>query len=163
MVDVNGTLIWYYYICRREVWFISHGIEPDQNNEHISLGRLINEDYYRKFPKEIMLDNKIKIDLIEGGRVIGEVKKSSRYLKSAKMQLLFYLYYIEKTRGTKVKGILLIPEERKRIYLSLSQEDRMEIEKAIKEIEKITKSLKPPELKRTKYCKNCGYRELCWS
>ena len=79
------------------------------------------------------------------------------------MQLLFYLYYIEKTRGVKAKGVLLIPEERKRIYLSLTPQDRSEIERAIKEIEKISKSSKPPELRKTQYCRNCGYRELCWS
>ena len=162
-VPVNGTLIWYYYICKREVWFISHGIEPNQENDLIALGRLIHEEYYRRAPKEISIDNRIKIDLTEGGKVIGEVKKSSRYLKSAKMQLLFYIYYLEKTRGVKARGVLLIPEERKRIYLSLTSEDEKEIEKAIKEIEEILKSSKPPELKRTQYCKNCGYRELCWS
>jgi CRISPR-associated exonuclease Cas4 len=24
---VNGTLIWYSYICEREVWLIGHGIK----------------------------------------------------------------------------------------------------------------------------------------
>gem|GEM_PF-6044767 len=29
---VNGTLIWYSYICDRELWFIGHSIEPPQDN-----------------------------------------------------------------------------------------------------------------------------------
>ena len=72
----DGTLIWYYYICKREVWLIAHGIEPPQENEFISIGRLVHEEYYRKFKKELLVDNKIKIDILEGKKVIGEIKKS---------------------------------------------------------------------------------------
>ncbi|HIP42776.1 MAG TPA: Dna2/Cas4 domain-containing protein, partial [Aquifex aeolicus] len=25
-LSVNGTLVWYYHICKREVWLIGHGI-----------------------------------------------------------------------------------------------------------------------------------------
>ena len=88
-LSTNGTLIRYYYICKREVWLIAHGIEPPQENELISIGRLVHEDYYRKFKKELLVDNKIKIDILAGRKVIGEIKKSSKYLESAKCNWLF--------------------------------------------------------------------------
>ena len=160
---VNGTLIWYYYICKREVWLIAHGIEPPQENELISIGRLIHEEYYKKFKKELFVDNKIKIDILEGKKVIGEVKKSSKYLESAKMQLAFYLYYLKTTKGKKLEGELLIPEERKRIRVKLIPELEKEVEKAVLEIEEIVKRPTPPPATKTKYCKNCAYREFCWS
>lgn len=28
-MEVTGTLIWYYYICKREVWLMFHQIAPD--------------------------------------------------------------------------------------------------------------------------------------
>lgn len=160
---VNGTLIWYYYICKRQVWFISHGIEPSQENEHILMGRLIHEEFYRHQRKELLIDGKIKIDLIRGRKLVGEIKKSSRYLKSAKMQLAFYLLYLKEVKGLKLKGVLLVPEERKNIEVELTEELERELERAIKEIEKVVKSEKVPELKKTPYCSKCAYRELCWS
>lgn len=168
MVDLqefiaNGTLIWYYYICKREVWFISHGIEPPQDNERIIIGRLIHEEFFNRKRKELFIDNKLKIDLLESRKVVGEIKKSSHYLKSATMQLLFYLFYLEAVKGQKLQGVLIIPEERKRIRVKLTEEKKKELLKAVKEIEEISKLPKAPELKKTKYCKSCAYQELCWS
>ena len=141
----NGTLIWYYYICKREVWLIAHGIEPPQENEFISIGRLIHEEYYRKFKKELLVDNKIKIDILEGKKVIGEIKKSSKYLESAKMQLAFYLYYLKTVKGEKLEGELLIPEERKRIRVKLTTELEKEVERAVWEIERTFHLQKEPK------------------
>ncbi|MCD6318594.1 Dna2/Cas4 domain-containing protein, partial [Candidatus Aerophobetes bacterium] len=28
MRRITGTLIWYYYICRREVWLMAHELHP---------------------------------------------------------------------------------------------------------------------------------------
>ena len=161
--NVNGTLIWYYYICKREVWLIAHGIEASPDNELLQLGRIIHETYYKRHRKELLIDNKIKIDVLEGGKIIGEIKKSSRYLKSARMQLAFYLYYLKSVKGKLLEGELLIPEERKRIRVRLTDELEKEIRKAISEIERITSSPSPPKANKIKYCRNCAYREFCWS
>jgi CRISPR-associated exonuclease Cas4 len=158
----NGTLIWYYYICKREVWLISHGIEPPET-EPILLGRLIHKESYKKYRKELFVDGKIKVDLLEGKKVVGEIKKSSRYLESAKMQLAFYLYYLEVEKGEKLEGELLIPEERKRIKVVLTNKLRNELKKAIFEIERIVSAPTPPSAQKIKYCKNCAYKEFCWS
>jgi len=159
----NGTLIWYYYICKREVWFISHGIEPNQESDLISIGRLIHENSYRKLRKELLIDGKIKVDILKNKKIVGEVKKSSKYLKSAKMQLAFYLYYLKEVKGIKAKGELLIPEEKKAILVELNSEIEAEIKKAVVEIERISQLPKPPSVTKTHFCRNCAYRELCWS
>jgi CRISPR-associated exonuclease Cas4 len=158
----NGTLIWYYYICKREVWLISHGIEPPET-EPILLGRLIHKESYKKYRKELFVDGKIKVDLLEGKKVVGEIKKSSRYLESAKMQLAFYLYYLEVEKGVKLNGELLIPEERKRIRLTLTDDLRAKLVRAVEDIERITSMPFPPPPRKIRYCKNCAYREFCWS
>jgi len=63
--SINGTLIWYYYICPREVWYINHKIVPDQLNENIEIGRSIDEYYYQRDIKKTLIDNKIQIDIIK--------------------------------------------------------------------------------------------------
>jgi len=98
-VRINGTLIWYYFICKREVWLISHGITADQEDENIEIGRFIHENAYSREKKEIDFDN-FKVDVadsIDGKIIVQEVKKSSKFKKSARMQLLFYIYEIKKS------------------------------------------------------------------
>ena len=90
---ITGTLVWYYYICHREVWLMAHGIEPDPDNTNIDIGRLIHETSFRREKKEIQFDN-VKFDVITDGEdriIVSEIKKSSRFKKSAVMQLAFYL------------------------------------------------------------------------
>lgn len=162
-LKVNGTLVWYYHICKREVWLIGHGIEADQQSDFLLLGKHIHEIFYKDRKKEINIDNVIKIDLLPGGKVIGEIKKSSKFLESAKMQLAFYLYYMKYEKGVEMEGVLLIPEERKRIEVRLTEEIEKEIKKVTEEIMEILKLPKPPEVKRIPYCKNCAYKEFCFA
>lgn len=68
----------------------------------------------------------MKFDLFKskgGSVIIGEIKKSSRHMESAKMQLLFYLYELEKA-GVHATGQLLVPEERLRVDVILDEESR---------------------------------------
>ncbi len=162
-ISVGGTLIWYYYICKREVWLIGHGIEPEQDSDYIALGRHIHEIFYQRRKKELSIDNTIKIDILPGRKVIGEIKKSSRYLESAKMQVAFYLYYMKKEKGVDMEGLLLIPEERKRIKVSLTPELERELEETVKNIEDILEMERPPSAVKIPYCKKCAYRSMCWA
>ncbi len=159
---INGTLIWYYYICPREVWLIGHSIESDQESDFLVLGRHIHEIYYKRQKKEFIIDNTIKIDILPDKKVVGEIKKSSKFLKSARMQVAFYLYYL-KQKGINMEGELLFPEERKREKVILSKEIENELEKAVENIKKILQEDKPPSPVKIPYCKNCAYKEMCWS
>ena len=153
--NINGTLIWYYFICKREVWLMARHLIPAQDDTNIAIGRLIKEDTYEREKKEVRIDN-IVMDLVkkENNQIlVGEVKKSSKFLKGAKMQLLYYLYYL-KTKGIVAKGELLFPKEKERIEVELTEDNEKELQTAITEIEKIMLSDKPPELKKIKFCKS---------
>ncbi len=161
--QVTGTLVWYYYICKREVWLMSRHIVPDQEDDNILIGRFLQEFSYRRSKKEVCLEN-VKLDLIKRGKgsiVVGEVKKSSRYLKSAKMQLAYYLLRL-KEKGILAEGELLIPEERKKENVRLCLELEKEIYDTVIAIKNIISNEKPPEPKKIGYCRNCAYRDFCW-
>ncbi|MFZ5591068.1 MAG: CRISPR-associated protein Cas4, partial [Bacillota bacterium] len=104
-ISVSGTLIWYYYICPREVWLIGHQVTPDQDDANVSLGRFLQEHSYPRERKELQVgSSKMDIFRISGDElVVGEVKKSSRYRQSARMQLAFYLWEL-KQRGVLARG-----------------------------------------------------------
>lgn len=163
--NLTGTLIWYYYCCPREVWLMVHQINADEDDANMDLGRFIHENTYdRDKQKEISIGN-IKLDIMrqdKDGMVIGEVKKSSKYLQSARMQLAFYLREL-KQRGIVAKGELLFPKEKKKEQVELTAELEQELDKAALEIERIAQQETPPFLQKRPLCKNCAYKEFCWS
>lgn len=161
---VNGTLIWYYFICKREVWLMSHQLVPDQDNSNIDIGRFLHEQSYKRDKKEISLGN-IVIDVIKkenGEFVVGEVKKSSKFKESARMQLLYYLKEL-KDKGIKAKGVLMFPKEKKREEIELTEEDEKELDKVVRDILRIMYLDKPPEVVKINFCKKCAYSEFCYS
>lgn len=163
-MGANGTLVWFYKICKREVWLMSKNILPDQMDENIDLGKFIHENSYQRKEKEVLFGN-VKFDVVfenEDKLVIGETKKTSKYENASKYQLAYYLFVL-KDSGINAEGVLLYPEEKKRTKVILTKELEEELKDIIKEIEEIQEKDIPPELKKINFCKNCGYREYCYS
>jgi len=161
---ITGTMIWYYYICEREVWLMAREIHPDQEDPFIEIGRILSEESYKREKKNIYLEGMI-IDVMKvknGEVIIGEVKKSSRFEKAAKMQLSFYLLKLKKM-GIEAKGELLFPREKKKVEVILTDEIENELKIAEGKIKSIINLDKPPEAKKIKFCKNCAYEEFCFS
>ncbi len=143
---------------------MSHQLFPDQENENVSMGRIIGESTYARDKKEIDLGN-AKIDLIRsenGNLIVGEVKKSSRFIQSASKQLLFYLLQLREM-GIDAKGQLMIPEEKKKIEVVLDETGEAEIRSTIKEITALVNRETAPEPVKNKYCRKCAYNEFCWA
>jgi CRISPR-associated exonuclease Cas4 len=162
-MDINGTMIWYYFVCKREVWLISHGIESDQEDDNIQIGKLLHEESYKRDNKEIAINNS-RIDMVkdEGNNsVIVEIKKSSKTIDAAKMQLLYYIYEAKKD-GFTITGELRIPKERKIIKVEPNEQNTKELEEAIERIKELVNG-NIPELVKNSHCRNCAYSEFCWA
>ncbi len=160
---INGTIIWYYHLCKRACWLMSREILPYQDNIFLELGRIIHRYAYKREKKEFLIDNKIKIDIVKTGDIVIEVKKSSWNIESTRKQLLYYLYYIKKFKGIEKKGYIVIPEERKREEVRLGDNDIEEIEEELKDIEKLLKEPEPPPAEWRSFCSVCAYEEICWA
>lgn len=163
-MDVNGTLIWYYNICKREVWLMSRNIVPDQSDENIDFGKFLHEQTYKRNKKEILFGN-VKFDVILNTKeklVIGETKKTSRYSEASRWQLLYYLNVLEDA-GIKAEGVLLYPEEKKRTEVTLNEETLTQLETMKNEIIEIVERSTAPKVKKCKFCYSCGYSEYCYS
>ena len=158
---ITGTLIWYYFICKREVWLMSRELAPDQDSAPLEIGRAVHDIYYERDRKELSLEG-IKLDVVRRRKgLVFEIKTSSRFLKAAKFQLLYYLYRLEEM-GVKMKGEIRIPRERKRVPVLLNDKTRGELLKTLKEIKEIVRMERPPKPVKTYYCKRCAYKEFCW-
>lgn len=163
-IGVTGTDIWYYFICKRELWFMICKIAPDQEDENVDIGRFLHEYYSNRGKKEVDIGSG-KIDRIKkvGDQlVVQEIKKTSRFRESSNFQLLFYLYELKKM-GIEAKGELLFAEEKKKEMVELTEENQEQLEKVIKDIHKYARMPVPPPPKKIKYCTKCAYREYCWA
>jgi len=162
--SITGTHIWYYFICHRQVWLMSRQIEPDQEHESILLGKLNDQTSFRREKKYLHFEGGV-VDLFReqnGKLLISEVKKSSRFEESARMQLLYYLLKMHEC-GIDAVGELRIPKEKKIIPVRLTKEDEEKLIRTCEAISAIVSLDKPPEPKRCQYCRGCAYLEFCWS
>jgi CRISPR-associated exonuclease Cas4 len=163
-IEVTGTMIWYYHICKREVWLISRQLTAEQDNDNIVIGRFLHENSYNRASKEIIFDN-MRFDIVkkqDDQIIIGEIKKSSHFFEASKMQLLYYLYRL-KEYGIEAKGELLYPKEKKKEVIKLSNEDIDKMRKIIINIKDIITNEKPTKVVKCKYCSKCAYNDFCWS
>lgn len=133
-------------------------LTPDEDDEILKIGRAIHSTYYKDMKEEVQLDG-IKVDRVRG-RVIYEIKTSSKYLEATKFQLLYYIYRFNE-EGVNVDGEILIPREGKRIRVD--KEDIPKLEAALTEISNIVRAEKPPQAVKIPFCKKCAYRNFCWS
>lgn len=162
--EITGTLVWYYFICYRQVWLMAHSISPDEDNILIELGRLIHEEFFKREKKEFELGS-IKIDILKVDYdhiLVAEIKKSSKFLESAMMQLIYYLWRL-KILGVSVRGRLVFPKERKSFDVELNDELENKLINALNHIREIVSLDKPPKACRIAYCRKCAYFEFCWS
>jgi len=164
-VTVTGTLIWYYFVCTREVWLMTNQVNPDEDDANMDLGRFIHEtSYLRQSQKEIIIGH-VKLDILrfdQGVPVIGEVKKSSKHLRSARMQLGYYMLEL-KRRGLQAKGELRVPKEKKVEEVQLSSQLESDLLEAEDSIRQLAVTMVPPPAVKISLCKSCAYQELCWA
>lgn len=161
---VTGTLVWYFSICPREAWLMAHQVEPEREFDLLAEGRLNQEVHYERSAKELSLPG-MKLDRVrrEGGKlIVSEVKKSSRFLPSARMQLGYYLWRL-KREGLEASGELLVPEERFREVVELTEEMEREVGDLVARIERLIEEPSPPPAQWLKVCPKCAYAEFCWS
>lgn len=158
---ITGTLVWYFFICKREVWLMGREIIPDEDFSSLEVGRTIHNIFYKDFKKEVTFDG-IKLDFIKKKeKTVCEVKTSSKFLEATKFQVAYYLYRL-KQYGISTSGEVLVPRERRKVKVVLGEELEKKLLESLKEISKIVESEKPPAPVRIPFCRRCAYREMCW-
>lgn len=163
-MHINGNLINAFFICKRKFWLYARQFNPDPETDLLILGRIISENTYSRGKKELFLDG-VKIDLVrklDKSIAICEIKKSSKGLEAAKMQLAFYLLNFRK-KGINVKGEILIPKEKKIIALDLDEKTEKLLYDATKNMQEIAKQDTPPPAIKTSFCRRCAFVEFCYA
>lgn len=159
MDKITGLMIYYYFVCKKKLWYFLQGIECERGNELISLGMMIEDEFLGNKNTHININNEINIDKIINN-IVYEVKKSRAIEEASIWQLKYYLYYLE-THGVKnLTGVIEYPLLKKKIEVNLTNEDQDRIEGIKKEITEIKKT-KCPIITERRICKNCAYQAIC--
>lgn len=154
-------MVQYYAVCRRELWFMSRGIDINRETVNIQRGTHVDETSYRDKRKSFQIAGRIAIDILDSGDVM-EIKVSSKMEEPARLQLLYYLWYLETILGVSRDGVLAYPRERKRERVELNEENRVQIETVLDGIIDVVTSDSPPSLEKKAFCGSCLYQDLCW-
>ncbi len=161
-IKITGVLVQYYVTCLTELWYFSHSINFDKFDQNMQIGKIIHNESYKRASKEILIGDEIAIDAVKSSKnTIYEIKKSSKYLKGAKYQLLYYLYYLKEV-GLNMRGIVSVPKEKINFEVKLNEDSEKEIKAIINAIPHIINLSNPPAPVKKPYCKGCSYYEFCW-
>ena len=129
---VNGTLINYYFHCKRQCYLHGNRLNLEDNSEIVQIGKAIHEERLQSSNSEIAIEN-IKLDKLTK-EYLTEVKKSDADVEAAKWQLLYYLSVL-KNKGIYRKGKLEFVEKNKSnkkvVILELTEERENELKKLL--------------------------------
>lgn len=161
---VNGTLINYYFHCKRQCYLHGNRLNLDDNSENVKIGKAIHEEKSEKGKNtEITIDN-IKLDKLTSEYLV-EIKKSDVDINAATWQLIYYLKVL-KDKGIERKGKLEFIEKNKTnkkvIIVELSEENEIKLNKYIDDIENLIISNEIPGVLNKGKCKKCAYYEYCY-
>lgn len=160
---VNGTLINYYFHCKRQCYLHGNRLNLEDNSEQVQIGKAYHEERLKGKNTEIELDH-IKLDKLTN-EYLTEVKKSDADPEAAKWQLLYYLKVL-KEKGIERKGRLEFIEKKKEnkkvVTVELTAELELELDRYIREIETLLVQDQVPEAISKPKCKKCAYYEYCY-
>ena len=154
---ITGVMIYYYFVCKRKLWYFCHDIRMETENEDVILGKILDESSYKK--KDI--DDIINIDFISEHNELHEVKKSKVVEEAGIWQVKYYLYYLQKRGVNNLKGKIDYPLLKKSLIVELSEKDTKILERIISEITEIKRKDIPSACVNSKLCKKCAYYDLC--
>lgn len=162
-MKINGTIINYYFHCKRQCYLFANKINLEDNSEDVRIGRIIHEIRAEDGTNtEIKYDN-MAMDKITDKYVI-ELKKSDSDVEAAKMQLLFYLQNLQ-NKGIIKEGKLIFYEknnDEKIEKIILDKENMNKLNECENQIKKLLQEKLPPKSVKQQKCQKCAYYEYCF-
>lgn len=162
-MKVNGTLMNYYFHCKRQCYLFGNRLNLEDNSEEVKIGKAIHEERAEKENAEIAIEN-IKLDKLTA-EYLTEVKKSDADIEASKWQLILYLKVL-KDKGIDRKGKLEFVEKnkssKKTMIIELTDEIEKELNQYIQEIGALLQGEEIPSVLDKSKCKKCAYYEYCY-
>ena len=161
---ITGREIRSYILCERQYFYRTNKIPIRNYNEHLLEGMSTdNNSYSRKQDKTEIIDGMLSPDFFENGNIV-EVKDAESTREADKIQLKYYLWYINEKFELEYDGELRLPKKNKIINITYDDSVRQDIEPIVEEIyNKKQGDYRLPEFSKKDICETCMYKDLCWS
>jgi len=167
-MKITGTLINYYFHCKRQCWLFGNRINLEDNSEDVRIGRVLHElKLEGKKNTEIDLEN-VKIDKITKDYLV-EIKKSDADIEAVKWQVLLYLKKLKDVgivKKGKIEFIEKNKQARKTYYVMLSEDKEKALSDLSAQIDHLLNSKSPPlpnnKNNLFKKCNKCAYYNYCY-
>lgn len=160
---INGTLINYYFHCKRQCYLFGNRINFEDDSEDVQIGKALHEERAVQDNNEIAIEN-IKLDKLTD-EYLTEIKKSDADVEAAKWQLILYLKIL-KDKGIVRKGKLEFIEKKKTdkkiIIVELTETIEQQLIEYKKQIEQLLEQDELPAVLNKASCKKCAYYEFCY-
>ena len=108
---VNGTLMNYYFHCKRQCYLFGNRLNLEDNSEEVRVGKAIHEERADRDNTELAIEN-IRLDRL-GSEYLTEIKKTDADVDASRWQLIYYLKIL-KGKGIIRKGKLEFVEKNKK-------------------------------------------------
>ena len=164
-MKITGTIINYYFHCKRQCYLFANRINLEDNSEDVRIGRVLHEIKAKDGNNtEIKYENMV-LDKVTS-QYIEEYKKSDADTEAAKMQLLFYLKNL-KDKGIIKEGKLIYNEKNKKEnnkteIIKLDDANLRKLENCMGKIEILINQKNVPKVEKENKCKRCAYYEYCY-
>ena len=161
---IRGLEVYYSAICPTKLWLFSHNLGREHESEYVILGRILHEKYYRRYIRNIHVDEKVSIDFISyrDRILIHEVKRSDVAEEADRLQVLYYILTLLNKGVSKVYGVIHYPRRKKKVRIYLDKDGYRRLIKQLEYTAKIKDMDSMPKPMWKKICRRCSYREFCW-
>ncbi|MCK9499925.1 MAG: CRISPR-associated protein Cas4, partial [Bacteroidales bacterium] len=170
-MNLTGTHINYYRLCKRKLWLFCYDIQMEQTSDKVADGKVIEEESYaqrsEKYSQielsydyaEIRLSG--KIDFIDiRNKILHETKRSNKVEDAHIWQVKFYLWLMKLNEIEVNKGIIEYPKLRITEEVFLINSDIEYLKKVIFEIKDLINTKTCPVVLNAKICKSCSYYDF---
>ena len=161
---VNGTLVNYYFHCKRQCYLHGFRLNMEDNSDDVKVGKALHEEKAADAKyAEVAIDH-IKLDKLTSKYLV-EIKKSDADEEACKWQLLYYLWILKKkgiVRKGKVEFVEKNKKGRRTVEYELTLLEENLLKQYICEIEMLLKQENVPEVIKAAHCKKCAYYEYCF-
>ena len=158
---IGGEDFYNYASCPTRLWLFHRNIVADMKNEHIRIGKHIDEVSHRRNKRKLTIPGLCSIDFVTMGEKfeVHEIKKGKEIKLAHRYQVLYYLEVIHELTGRDVRGYIHYPETRRVVELD---RDPDTVHIAFNDILEILKG-QCPKPSRIPICNGCSYEEMCWA
>lgn len=166
-LGITGTMVAYYFICQRKLWFFSKGLnlENVSGNVDVIKGKILHENRFKRESYNEFAFDTVKIDFLRfvDQVFVHEVKKSKKFEKAHIWQLKYYIYLL-RSRGVNCSsGVIHYPASMRKVEVTWEEDDNLRMEQVLRDIKQAVEEPVPPAILNRRMCSRCAYFHFCYA